>query len=544
MKTKLVRILIFLVFSFFSFSSFSQVNKDNYNSLIEHFNNIPPKRLLELADEFTKRNAKDSALLCYALIYNQRLEDTDTVSHQMASKALNRASLIYYYACDYKTSYELLLRALDVCEKIGYNEYTVRVYNNIGNIHVSFHEYNSAIKYYELALNQSKESYIISSALNNLGTVAHLKNEYKEALALYKRAYAIILESDSVIYSTANNLGSIYKELKNTDSAFYYYNLALINAQYFKQKQKEAKILSHIGMLYCDLKKYDLSIKYLAESSAISNECGFLNVLADNYKTLSKLEETKGNISKAFLYYQQYSELYDSIYNASNYANISELHSLHEMAKVDKQLQEMNTEQMLKERTIKMQRAFQLVLMVSLLAAIGFVFLLFRKNKTLDKAYNILFIKNKEIVVQDQKLETLIKELSQQQNGTQIKYQTSSLTETYKDELIVEILKVMEKKEVVCDVEFSLDKLAELTNSNPKYISQAINDSFKQNFRSFINEIRIKEALKLLSSDEGKKYSIESIGLMVGFKSRRSFDTIFKEITGISPSFYFKSNQI
>jgi AraC-like DNA-binding protein len=99
----------------------------------------------------------------------------------------------------------------------------------------------------------------------------------------------------------------------------------------------------------------------------------------------------------------------------------------------------------------------------------------------------------------------------------------------------------MDNTSIICDTEFSVDKLAELVQSNSTYVSQVINNVLKKNFRSFINEYRIKEAQKLFSAPDGTKYTIEAVALQVGFKSRTAFRDTFKEITGVTPNFYLKS---
>jgi YesN/AraC family two-component response regulator len=101
----------------------------------------------------------------------------------------------------------------------------------------------------------------------------------------------------------------------------------------------------------------------------------------------------------------------------------------------------------------------------------------------------------------------------------------------------------MENSAIICDTEFSLDKLAELVQSNSVYMSQTINTALNKNYRTLINEYRIREAQRILSEPETSKYTIESVGIKVGFKSRSAFYDIFKEITGVSPKFYLKSLQ-
>jgi AraC-like DNA-binding protein len=69
-----------------------------------------------------------------------------------------------------------------------------------------------------------------------------------------------------------------------------------------------------------------------------------------------------------------------------------------------------------------------------------------------------------------------------------------------------------------------------------------INLCFHQNFSDFVNLLRIEEAKSLLVRDGGKK-NILDILLEAGFNSKSSFNTIFKEKTGMSPSQYRRSLQ-
>jgi AraC-like DNA-binding protein len=110
-------------------------------------------------------------------------------------------------------------------------------------------------------------------------------------------------------------------------------------------------------------------------------------------------------------------------------------------------------------------------------------------------------------------------------------------------ELLNKIYTVMEDVSVVCDPDFSVEKLATLVQSNNTYISQVINTNLKKNFRSFINIYRIREAQRLFSEPDVAKYTIDAVALQVGFKSKSAFYDAFKEITGVSPSFYLKSIQ-
>lgn len=569
--------ILFLLFYPLFHLGYSSDERDNSVAIvIDKYREMTPEELLKSGDSFLNRSMNDSAMTCYSLIYNNRAMQQNSQSQQIMCKALNRASKICYYHCDYKLSLELLLKALEICENINYDEYIGQIYNNIGNIHYQFKDYKSARRYYGLAYKKSTDSAFLGSVFNNLGMLAHEENMLDSALQLYKKAYTIKNGiNDSAYNATVNNIALICQSLKIYDSAFFYHNIALKGARKFRLESEEAMILSNMGQLHFSINNMDSAICYLKLSNEIAERLTLFNILSSNYLSFSNIEEGRGDINKSFDYYKKYSKIKDSLFNVSAYGTISELQSIYEMRKVDKQIKELNIEQEIKERTIVMQRRLQFVMGLILLVVIIFLALLYIKNRTLNRAYNVLASKNMEIVKSDRLNEELRNEyeaklkakdeiiascflrVGNEEQETIIvgspkasrahkiaspqKYQSSSLKDEYRDELVSQILSIMDDKELFCDVDFSVDKLSKMIGSNPTYVSQIINETFKKNFRSFIDEYRIKEARRLLSSADYQKYSIESIGTMVGFKSRRSFDTIFKEVTGISPSFYIKS---
>lgn len=75
--------------------------------------------------------------------------------------------------------------------------------------------------------------------------------------------------------------------------------------------------------------------------------------------------------------------------------------------------------------------------------------------------------------------------------------------------------------------------------SNSKYVSQVIADRYGHGFSQLLSDNRVKEACRRIDSDP--KYlqlTVEAISANVGFKSRVTFLTGFKRVTGLTPSQY------
>ncbi|GAB5522905.1 MAG: hypothetical protein Roseis2KO_07770 [Roseivirga sp.] len=88
------------------------------------------------------------------------------------------------------------------------------------------------------------------------------------------------------------------------------------------------------------------------------------------------------------------------------------------------------------------------------------------------------------------------------------------------------------------DADLTLAQLAEALSMPARRLSEVINRHFRQNFMDFINSYRIDYARELLANPRDPKETIMEVMYDVGFNSKSSFNTIFKQKTGKTPSEY------
>lgn len=85
--------------------------------------------------------------------------------------------------------------------------------------------------------------------------------------------------------------------------------------------------------------------------------------------------------------------------------------------------------------------------------------------------------------------------------------------------------------------EISLSKIAEIANLTPTSFCRMFKLKTKKSFVSYLHEIRISNACKLLiETDMG----ISEIGYQCGYKTASNFNQLFKKITRITPKEYRK----
>ena len=86
--------------------------------------------------------------------------------------------------------------------------------------------------------------------------------------------------------------------------------------------------------------------------------------------------------------------------------------------------------------------------------------------------------------------------------------------------------------------ELTLTVLAEKFYMNPTYLSRSFKSVTGFNFAEYLKKVRIKQAVLLLG---GTKQNITEISFAVGFNSSNHFCKVFKEVMGMSPLKFRKS---
>ncbi|GHV31057.1 hypothetical protein FACS1894177_04780 [Bacteroidia bacterium] len=100
--------------------------------------------------------------------------------------------------------------------------------------------------------------------------------------------------------------------------------------------------------------------------------------------------------------------------------------------------------------------------------------------------------------------------------------------------LMQKVYELLEREKLYMNTDLSLELLARHVNTNVKYLSQAINNISHANFKTFINQYRIKEAI-LLTKDMPSGQSFDEIADLCGFSDRSTFYRSFKKETGFTP---------
>ncbi len=169
------------------------------------------------------------------------------------------------------------------------------------------------------------------------------------------------------------------------------------------------------------------------------------------------------------------------------------------------------------------QRQLNIANIMSIIICLSFIYFFLHSINLVNKAKKEVLLHNMEQAIIDEKND----------EDDFSKY----------NDLYNKILIYIEKEKPYCDSDFNISQLATAVESNVKYVSKAIKINKGVNFNLFINTYRINMIKEMLNKDHDSKNSnIRQIYVSCGFKHQSTFNKVFKQMEGITPSEYIKEH--
>jgi len=416
----------------------------------------------------------------------------------------------------------------DVCMCRG------QVYFRIGEAYYFFRDYEKAIPYLRKAIGPAQHycDRANLNALNLIGSYFNLKGESDSAQYYFRQAYNSYdkVKSRSVFDAMSlSNLGHTFVKKGDYDEAIPYYRAGLayilINSDYERASDVT------LGLANCYLAKGDTrKTKQLIDSTLLFiNRSGNVNLNRALYPLMSKYYAKTGNIRQAEAFLdsavivnERYLEKYNNLHVLRAEQEVFEAESAAKDDELKYQQEKFN------DRLI-----YGGVIISLIFTAFVVMVILYRRNK---KAYRALVQKNQIWA------ETEAVYAANAGNSNTSKENSNEPDEEDK-KLMQQVYELIKQEKIFKDLDLTLDSLSKRMNVNRNYLSKAINKTTGKNFNAYINEYRIKEAIKIMSGEKSNLLSIDAIALEVGFGNRTSFYQSFKKITGLSPS-DFRNNKV
>lgn len=145
----------------------------------------------------------------------------------------------------------------------------------------------------------------------------------------------------------------------------------------------------------------------------------------------------------------------------------------------------------------------------------------------------------------------ITKKNSREQGGEKMKFDKKnekpvnsiSIEEGYYFELTEDIKEYLNKEKIFLNRDFSIVDIALGLKISENEVIYCITNVLQTKFTTLRSDLRIDNAIKLLSNLSNNNLTIEGIAQQSGFKTRASFYKAFKDKTGMNPTEFIMSNK-
>ena len=500
---------------------------------------LPSSQLMKTGSTDTHNGGRvDTALVCYTIVGNRYdTSMTDAEKRECAEAFMHLWSIYYYRFYDYAKCFECLAHARDIADEAGFVMPSIDL--GFGCMYQTISEENDnrelgfkALHYYLKCLQSSID----------IGDDEHADMACTDVLAM---SFALDrIDSVSTVWQRyvklpENNRTKILRRYNKLFFQSIFYNAKGQHDQALKILEQQLALIEHtdyfrlIYFTYIERAKiqarkgdYHAAIRELREPERIAKQFEMKDCKLETFRLLADYYAHTGDKQQFNLFRERYFLLKDTLTNYRQLSSVNEMEFQQELKIIDAQMTNMRQHR-------KIQNLIIILGVIILTVILGFLIVVRRQNHRLRRSYRDLYRKNVALL-----------QVEEDQRNNRKKYVNSTLNDNDKGMLLLRIKNVMENSEELFSPDFSIERLAQLIDSKYKYVSQVIHEEYDCNFNTYLNDYRIKEACKRISDMEHYgNLTIEAIGNSVGFKSRSTFVSSFKRVTGLTPSEYQKQDR-
>ncbi|MEI6883682.1 MAG: helix-turn-helix domain-containing protein [Bacteroidota bacterium] len=483
-----------------------------------------------------------------AIEYLKKAVITDPVNRDLVARCSMSLGILYGDAGCSEESVYYYLKALKIREDQNQLIDAGYLSCNLAGFYYESSSGTYGMAAYEKAVSLFRRANFLKGegyAFNLMGLTYFDRKDYQNALKYFRKSMAINLLDTITVRSTyafnLTNIGNVWQQLNRPDSARYYYTRSLK----FLSGDQEYIPLSctylSLGQLNTTLKNYPQAIKFLNKGLSYSQLANFRAQWEDAYNLLSECYAASGDNAKALEYLKKRNAIRDSIVTEKAHQAVANMKIKYETEKKDAKILSLNAESDWQEKKIKMA-VITILILISVAGVITYLTWLYYRKKLMPKVRTLNFIQEKISVEKEgdnRRLRALDKVLPPELKP----FPDVVPVETKMNhDLLFQLEEIFTKEKIYLDEHLTLAQAAHSLKTNTTYLSRLINEHYNINFSAFTNKYRIEEAKKMILDDNFNNLSIEGIAKNSGFRSKSTFNQVFKQSTGFTPSDFAVKN--
>lgn len=208
------------------------------------------------------------------------------------AKATLNAGICCRLASNFEAALQYYEEAISLYRKIGNKKGESRTLNSIANVYLNISNFPKAIEYFDeciYVLESIGDIDFEATVLSNRGLACQQNGDINSSLKNYLQSLSLSLSSKKDIpYYLYNNIGIIYLEIGNYQTALKYFNFALRIEENSKLKIEQSYTIANIGRTYLYMEDFANAITYLGEALIIMKKFGDRQAESQIYCNLGK----------------------------------------------------------------------------------------------------------------------------------------------------------------------------------------------------------------------------------------------------------------
>lgn len=477
--------------------------------------------------------------------------DEGLTSLQLREKADEK-----YYKEKYPEALDLYIQAMEKAAVEGDDNNYAACTGYIGNIYDTFGDDNSCIYYYLKGYESARRTGCVSlqsNFLTNLVTAYTRMGNVGQA----RHYYRLLEQTPNKLDLDDYHYYLLYEKARILTAEHHYDEAVAVHRQAFDYAAKHRMKpicqlfqMSEIGNLYVRDGQPEKAVAMGDSCMALAHRLNSDELLVNAYKMKTDAYTQLQVTDSARHYRELYFSLNDSVYNIKKFYKarykLSEYENREHLAEVST----LNERLLMQVYVITGIAAFLLMILV-------FTYIIYKKNRHLNVAKRLLIERNKEMEATDRQNRVLLEEYlkrlenvekqadpvrgerTETEGTAEPRGNIPALSDDDEKKLLAKINAAMNDTDTISNPDFSLLMLADMVGSNTHYVSHVINSTYGKNFKTLLNERRIREAChKLADREQCRNYTMQVVYESVGYTNATSFIRAFKKVYGMTPSEY------
>jgi len=323
---------------------------------------------------------------------------------------------------NYALALENFLHGLKLAEQTGDIRQSIDINSNIGYLYNIIGDFEKAIPYQTTALKQAESIHFkvgISRAYNAIGKTYKTKGDYPASLEAYTKGLVIHQEmkDSGNMYIAYGNIGDVYERMGNYNQAFSYLRPAWRFHSVIGQNQSRNSMVPWtewvMGRAFTHAGNADSGLYYAKHALMLSNQMGYRLYLFEMTQLVADAAAKLGRWDTAYKYQALASKIKDTLKG-------EELARKTTMLQASFDLDKKQTEIELQKAENRKERFFLVMILGGLISVIVLAAILFRNNRSKQKANTLLHKQKAEIDAKAKELATQKENLEQSYSNIEL----------------------------------------------------------------------------------------------------------------------------